>query len=178
MAAKRIHRCKGQGLVEFSLFVSIMLVLLAAVYDLGSLLNTHLTVVYAARQGALMAASVGQDSSADCDALAAIAAAISNHSNVVIDKVTIYQAASDGLPIGGWSGTGYVQTYNGMPACSSITALVAQISNWPPANRRVKAGQADSLGVRIDYTYTWQLTLIGTGQVHLADYAVFPLLPS
>src|SRR5579884_4439852 len=59
-------RRRGQSLVEFALFVSILLLLLGAVVDLGTLLSDHQAVVAASQQGALVAATLGANAGADC----------------------------------------------------------------------------------------------------------------
>jgi Flp pilus assembly protein TadG len=169
---------RGQGLVEFLLFVTILLVLLAGVYDLGSLLNGHLAVTYAARQGALSAASAGTNAAADCDALAAIALGVGQQPGVSVTRIAIYEPGSDGLPLGGLGSSAYADVYNGDPGCANPASMpAAQATNWPPADRVAGYAPPTMLGVEIDYTYSWQSNLISLGAISISDHAVVPITP-
>lgn len=169
---------RGQSLVEFVLFVTILFVMLAGVVDLGALLNAHLAVTYAARQGALSAAAAGNAAVADCDALGAIAAGLGPYAGLTITRISIYQPGSDGLPLGGLGGSAYADVYAGDPGCVSlVSAPPAQAMNWSPAQRTPAFTPPAMLGVEIDYTYTWQTPLIATGSLSVVDHVVVPLTP-
>jgi hypothetical protein len=175
---EHLHPRHGQSLVEFILFVTILFVMLAGVLDLGALLDAHLAVTYAARQGALSAAAAGSAAAADCDALGAVAAAMGTHAGLVVTRISIYQPGSDGLPLGGLGGSAYADVYAGDPGCASVAgAPPAQAMNWPPANRAPAFTPPAMLGVEIDYAYTWQTPLIATGTLSVVDHVVVPLTP-
>lgn len=173
------RRCaRGQGIVEFALFVTVLLLMLAAVMDLGQLLNDHLAVTYAARQAALIAGTAGTNAASDCDALAAIMVAAENHPGMRITRIVIYEADSNGLPVGGVGNAAMSDVYPGNPGCTNPAAPpVPQPGNWLPAARTVSTYGATSVGVEIDYVYTWQTTFIATGSLNVTDHATMPLSP-
>jgi len=175
---EHLRRARGQSLVEFVLFVTILFVMLAGVLDLGALLDAHLAVTYAARQGALGAAAAGNAATADCDALGAVAVAIGTHTGLAVTRISIYQPGSDGLPLGGLGSSAYADVYAGDPGCASeASAPVAQATNWLPASRVPAFTPPAMLGVEIDYTYTWQTPLIASGTLSVVDHVVVPLNP-
>jgi hypothetical protein len=164
--------------VEFALFVSILLLLLAAVLDMGTLLNAHLGVTYAARQAALSASLAGTDPLADCDALAAIAVGLAGQTNITVTRIMVYEAGSDGLPLGGAGSTADADVYAGNPGCpNAASPPTPSPANWPPASRNVTFYQANMLGIEIDYTYTWQSAAIAVGALNVVDRVVVPLTP-
>ncbi|HKD76790.1 MAG TPA: hypothetical protein VKB76_14895, partial [Ktedonobacterales bacterium] len=55
---------------------------------------------------------------------------------------------------------------------------IPQIGNWLPSARTTSFPGGDSLGVEIDYTYTWQTTLIALGSLDVTDHAVMPIIPA
>ena len=170
---------RGQSLVEFALFITILLTLLAALLDLGTLLNNHLAVTYAARQGALSAAAAGHDPIADCDALAAIAVGLAGRTDMTVTRIVIYEVGNDGLPVGGAGSTAYADVYAGNPGCTnSASPPTPSPANWLPATRNTTFYQANTLGIEIDYTYTWQSAAIATGSIHISDHVVIPLSPN
>ncbi len=177
MRRARVPR-RGQSLVEFALFASVLLLLLGAIIDLGVLLSDHLAITYASRQGALAAALAGKNPLADCDALAAVAVATQGLQGLVVTRVVIYEAGADGLPVGGAGSTSLADVYLGNPGCpNAASPPAAQINNWPPAARDTTIYSANSLGLEIDYQYTWQTTIIATGSLAVTDTAVMPLTP-
>ncbi|MBA3822830.1 MAG: pilus assembly protein [Ktedonobacterales bacterium] len=167
---------RGQSLVEFALFVSVLLTLLAGLLNLGAFLNAHLSITYAARQGALSAATAGNAPLADCDALAAIAIILRPSNDVGVTHIIIYQAASDGLPIGGLGSTAFANVYDGDPGCSdSLNPPVPTVTNWPTTARNATLYQTTMLGVEIDYTYSWQNALFPIPPFDVKDRAIMPL---
>ena len=178
MACSRARMRRGQSLVEFALSVSTLLLLLGAVFDLGSLLNDHLSVVSASHQAALAAAVAGTSAQADCNALAAVSLATQNALGLTVTRVVIYEAGSDGLPLGGAGSVSYADVYLGNPGCpNAASPPIAQPANWPPTLRSAAYPNANSLGVEVDYTYTWQMTLIAVGTLSVTDHTVMPITP-
>jgi hypothetical protein len=169
---------RGQSLVEFLLFVTLLIILLGGVLDLGGLLDTHLAITYAARQGALAAAAAGSDPAADCDALAAIAVALGNRTGLAVTHISIYQPGSDGLPLGGLGSATFADIYVGDPGCASAaTPPAAQAMNWPSSSRTPTFTPPTMLGIEIDYTYSWQSALIALSPLSVIDHYVIPLTP-
>jgi Flp pilus assembly protein TadG len=169
-------RSHGQSLVEFALFVSILLLLLGGVTDLAMLLNDHLAVAYAARQGVLAAAMAGTDALADCDALAAVASATQGLPGMTVTRIVLYESASDGQPVGGAGSTAKADVYVGNPGCANpVTPPSPSPGNWLPAARDATLFTASSIGIEIDYQYAWQTTLVATGTLSVTDDAVMPI---
>jgi Flp pilus assembly protein TadG len=167
---------RGQSLVEFALFVSVLLTLLSGLLNLGALLNAHLAVTYAARQAALIAAVAGNNALADCDTLAAVAIALASDSSIDVTQIVIYQAATDGLPIGGEGNTSFANVYTGDPGCSdSLNPPAAIVTNWPSSGRDIALYHQSMLGVEIDYTYSWQNALFPLPPLDVVDRAIMPL---
>jgi hypothetical protein len=169
---------RGQSLVEFLLFVTLLFIMLGGVLDLGGLLDTHLAITYAARQGALVAAAAGADSAADCDALAAIAVALGNRPGLTVKQISIYQPGNDGLPLGGLGSSTFADVYAGDPGCLNAASVpTAQAMNWPPSSRTPTYTPPTMLGIEIDYAYSWQSALIALSPLAISDHVVVPLTP-
>jgi Flp pilus assembly protein TadG len=160
------------------MFVAILLMLLASVMDLGLLLSDHLAITYASRQAALVAAQAATNPAADCDALAAVASDTANHPGLAVTRIVIYEADSNGQPIGGAGNTSYADVYLNNPGCTNPSAPpTPQPGNWLPATRNATFFGANSLGVEIDYTYTWQTSIIASGTLSVHDATVMPIVP-
>src|SRR5260370_25113513 len=98
------QRQRGQALIEFAMFFLILLYLLAGGTNITFLLNTHLNIVYAARQGARTGAVLGNQSGisgsdSDCAILGAVDAAVAGMPNLTINKITIYLAGPNGQAV-------------------------------------------------------------------------------
>lgn len=63
---------KGQAVVEFSLVISLLLLVLLGIYTFGQLMHTSLVVTYAAREGARVAALGGADAAISSAVKAAV----------------------------------------------------------------------------------------------------------
>jgi hypothetical protein len=92
--------------------------------------------------------------------------------NVQVNSIVIYQAGADGLPIGSNK-----DVYQGSTVCNAdgTTTPSATSLGWPPSVRSTTPMSEDSIGVEIDFSYTFQLDLLGMGQFTSADRAVMPL---
>jgi Flp pilus assembly protein TadG len=168
----RIRTRHGQALVELVLTITSLLLLLGGIVDLGRMLDYHLSITNASRQGAIAAALSGSNVLADCNALAAIALTTQNRPGLVISRIVIYQSGSDGLPLGGSQSTAYTNIYNGNPGCpNSNTPPTPQTANWPSTIR----SSGVSLGIEIDYSYQWQTLLLGLPSISIIDRAVMPI---
>ncbi len=169
---KRRRRQRGQALVEFAVIMSVLFLLLAGAVDLGSLLDSHLVIVYATRQAARTGAQEGRNDGADCAILEAVKVATRGLTLVTITKITIYKADANGDP------TGEKQVYTGNPGCSDPANPPTPLpASWPPPNRVDTPPNEDSLGVQIDYTYNWQTAFIAAGTFQGTDRTVMRLNP-
>jgi len=178
---------RGQALLEFAMFFLFLTYLLAGTTNIGGLLNDHISVEYATRQGARTGAVLGNQGgasglAADCAIIGAIDAALVGMPSVTLNQITIYKAGADGQPIDSttWD------VYAGNSTCTvsgSVDTISPGVLNnpptggWPPASRQNQPFQEDSLGVRVDYTYTFNFPLLPGGTFTASDYAVMPIDP-
>jgi hypothetical protein len=97
---------------------------------------------------------------------------MSNNRNLQVQRIVIYQAGADGAPIGANK-----DVYQGSSVCNADTTIspAATSLGWPPAQRSTRPLFEDSIGVEIDYAYSFQIDLLGMGQFTSADHAVMPL---
>ncbi|HEY7778678.1 MAG TPA: TadE/TadG family type IV pilus assembly protein [Ktedonobacterales bacterium] len=169
----------GQALIEFALVVTFLLFLLVGVTDLAGLLDAHLNVIYAARQGARTGAVLGNKVDADCAIVGAIQSTLANQPNFTLNKITVFQVDhSTDQP------TGLQDVYAGNAQCDASMATItpgATSATWlpndpakPPA-RNTTEFQEDYIGVTLDYSYTWQFDLFGSGSFQSTDTVIFPL---
>jgi hypothetical protein len=165
-------RSHGQALAEFALFVPLILFLLAGSVDVAALLDDHLNIIYAARTSARVGATLGTAPEADCAIIGALRAALSSERNLQIQQIIIFKSNGSGIPI-----TADEDIYPGSAVCNPDGTISppATALNWTPGQRSTPPFMEDSLGVEIDYTYTFQLNLLGIGQFNSQDRAVMPL---
>ena len=165
-------RSRGQALVEFALFIPILLLMLVGSTDISSLLDDHLNIVYATRTSARVGTVLGTAPSADCAIVGSLRAALSSVRNLQIQQIVIFKADPSGNPI-----TADEDIYPGSAICNSNGTISppAITLNWAPGLRSTTPFTEDSLGVEVDYTYSFQLNLLGSGQFTSYDRAVMPL---
>lgn len=188
------QRQQGQALIEFSLFFLFLVTLTAGIVDIGGLLNDHISLEYAARQGARTGSVLGNQGSADCAVIGAVDAAVSNMPNLKLTGIKIYQSGNNGKTDGkedDYPAGAYCQVTNGVPCivisssgtCNgnngNCQAPPATVCGYPPANRNNTPYTEDSIGVEVDYTYTFRFdfALLVTGTFSATDYAVMPINP-
>jgi|SRR5579862_2977528 len=173
----RRRASRGQALVETALFFTILMLLLVGAADISTLLSDHLTIVYAAREGARIGSVMGDNPAADCAIIGAVQAALASDQNVSLTEIIIYKADQNGLPVS----TAFEQAYPGATQCDLATNMRTNppdVANWPFSARDNGAFQEDSLGVELDYRYTFQLNLLGVGAFSSSDHAVAPIEPT
>ena len=179
---------RGQALIEMSMFLLFITLLLAGVADVGGLLDDHIAVVYAARQGARTGSVVGPITNADCPIIGAVYSALAGLPNLTLTRITIYKAGADGQPAvsGGQTSEdvypGAVDCANNQIVAPGTTTPVSPtVDTWDPTNnptaRNATFPCEDSLGVRLDYTFQFRFNILGT-TFSSYDEAVFPMDPS
>ena len=183
------ERQRGQGLVEFALFVPLFLVLLFAMLDFGLALYTNLTIEYASREGARVGAALAAGNATtlpcgqvDNHVMAAVQRVLKSAGITVrIDNtdptksgliwVRIYKATSavngDGYATAGnyneWT---YVAGGGPSPVVVDGTPLdfVKGTQSWDACSR-TNGATPDKIGVAINYRYSWTTPLIGALKV-------------
>lgn len=174
---RKQKRQRGQALVEFAVVMSFVLFpIFAGAVDLSNLLDSHLGIVYATRQAARVGAEEDQNAVADCAILGSIFAATQNLNLVTVTRVVIFQIDSTGTV------TGKKDVYAGNPGCPNpASPPVASPNTWNPAVtpslRNDTPPTEDSIGIEIDYTYSWQTGFIATGSFTGTDQTIMKLNP-
>lgn len=187
------HRQPGQALIEFSLFFLFLMLLTAGIVDIGGLLNDHISLEYAARQGARTGSVLGNQGSADCAIIGAVDSALSKMPNLQLTAIKIYQSGNNGKSDGSeddYPAGAYCQVTSGVPciilsggSCNgnngNCQAPPATACGYLPAARNNTPYVEDSIGVEVDYTYTFRFdfALLVTGTFSATDYAVMPINP-
>ncbi len=168
---------RGQALIEFTLFFTFMMLLLVAVTDIAFLLDDHVNLVFAARTGARTGAVLGQGFNSldpDCEILSAIYATLLNQPDVKLTSITIYEVSDAEVA------TGKENVYPAGATCT--TGLTppppATVYTWPPGQRVKQPFEEDSIGVRLDFTYTWRFNILGFPPFSGFDSAEYPISPS
>ncbi len=180
LASRSRRKSRGQALVEFALFVPLLMLIVIGATDISTLLDDHLDVVFAARAGARVGSVIGSYSpasapyTADCAVVGAVRAALASTRNVTVTQIAIYKSAANGdysstLPQDVYPGNATCQA-NGMPSPSATK------TTWTPSARSATPFIEDSIGVAITYTYTFQFNPLGGGTIGpLTDSAVMPI---
>jgi hypothetical protein len=169
---------RGQALLEFSLFLVLILFMIAGVVDVGGLLNDHVSIEYATQEAARTGSVLGNQPTADCAIISAVNSALSSVANVTVTQIMIYNAGADGLP----QGISSESIYAGDPTCSIVGNIitlseVASPNNYPPSSRNDNPYTEGSLGIQVNYSYAFQFPLLGSGVFQSSDYTVIPINP-
>ena len=165
-------RAAGQSLVEFALVLPLLLVLVVGVLEFGFLLNANLSISYATRDAALVAAEAGDNSGADCLILKKIEDDITPPADdAAIQGVQIYWSDQNGNVL---SGAINSYTRSGSTTCNvngtNVTVPYSASGPllYPAADRcNVILGTGcasghtglDTIGVKLTYQYGWHTPL-------------------
>jgi len=185
---------RGQAIIEFGVIVPVFTLLLLGLLEFGMLFTHHITLEYATREGARMAASLGNGDGdaatcADIDPqiVAAVQRVLESHGSPVtlsgVSEISIFRADIDGAPI---SGNVNVWTYTGAQSGPVVDgqklAFTQQSQAWAPCTR-VTAPNAQSIGVSLQYHYKLLTPLsalgaaAGTQGVPMSDATIMALNP-
>ncbi len=176
---------RGQSIVEFALLLPILAVLLAAILEFGLAFDADLAVEAASREGARIAAVIGNggtmgtcpnataEATVDPRIVASVQASLTsagvNMSSVV---VTIYQSDASGNPVAGKSNT---YTWSG-------SAFTRSGGSWTACGRHdgtFDGGIYDPVGVRVQYHYVSRTGVLAffSGGLNMTAKAVMPIGP-
>lgn len=157
--------------------------ILVGVLDVAGLLDAHVNLVYAARQGARTGAVLGQGkppADPDCAIVGAIDAALLNQPNVTLTQITIFQ-----IPYGAPTPTQPLPSavlqdvYSGGAVCNSnVFTPLPSVDTWSGGLRITTPFDQDSIGIRLDFTYTWSYNVLGFAPFSGYDVAEYPLNPN
>ncbi len=143
----------GATLVEFALILPILLVVILGITEFGLAFKDFLSVSNAAREGARIASSAGNEPDADCAVLGGLSDSLTALSLDRLDRVEIFK----GIPGGGqdFANTNTYSFVSGDPAdCANWTSSVL----WDPTSRDTTTGPSgplDIIGVRLVYDHVW-----------------------
>jgi Flp pilus assembly protein TadG len=179
VSRRRRPRSRGQALIEFTMFVLFLITMTAGVVDIGGLLNDHISLEYAARQGARTGSVLGNAGSADCAVIGAVDAALVDMPNLTLTRIVIYDAGPNGQVYNGLE-----DVYQGNTTCTVVNGVAtispaATTMTYPPAQRNNTPYTEDSIGVELDYNYKFSFgfALLISGTFSASDYAVMPINP-
>lgn len=150
------RRDQGTSILEFAIVLPVLMLIVIGIAEFGLGFRDMATVNSATREGARVASAVGDDSSADCVAIEAAAAALIGVDIDNVQQVWIFKAGADGTPI-----TGKRQVFRPAIAADVAATLVCsagwvQLENgYPPATRSIVSSNLDLLGVRVIFEHEW-----------------------
>lgn len=175
----------GSTLIEWAIIMPMLLLLALGAYEYGMLFRDSLTVSTATREAGRVAASAADHGKADCVILEAAAGALQSLQTGEIDEIQIYKSDENGSYPGATSS--YMRRYSpfvagdpNLVACSGGTNWNAEQlgTNWDPSDRVDDPGDADWIGVKINYVHTYQTNFLWfSGTTSLSDDAIFRIEP-
>ena len=156
---------KGQAIVEFAMLLPVLVLLLIGLMEFSLVWNSRNTVLFASRDGSMLAAEGGSLDGTDCVVLQRIESDVVSPATALrLQQVSIYWSDRNGDQIGS-NVNAYTRT--GSLTCSyasgSITVPYTLATAQYPEDDRcdVLAGcggphtTVDDIGVRITYTHQW-----------------------
>jgi hypothetical protein len=165
---------RGQALAEFAILFPMFMLLVMGIIEFTFVLNAEISLNFATRDAALIAAEAGNNANADCLILRQIDSDLSaptSEANIV--AVHIFSATEAGAPLAVPKEQRY--TRGGSTTCGAITVPYTRVTDNYPYNVRcsdldrtacspIYTGPSntgvDIIGVRIDYAYN-RITPIG-----------------
>lgn len=178
-------RERGQSLVEFALILPVFMLLFFGLIEFAFLLNAELSLNYATRDAALIAAEAGNNANADCLILQQVDADLNPPTaKASVITVHIFSATEAGKPLATPKEQSY--TRGGSTTCGIITVPYTIATADYPYNVRCSdldrttcaAGYTgpsntgvDIIGVKIDYNYRF-VTPLGTMTTMLVSNAM------
>lgn len=183
MSFLRRHDERGVTLTEFALLFGLLLMLAIGAFEYGMVFRDSLTVSTAAREAGRVAASTANYGDADCVILEAAAGALQSLETGVIDEIHIYKSDASGS----YPGVGafnrrykpYGTTGVKLTCGSGIEwQVLPGGASWAPGLRVNTQGDADWIGVRINYDHNWFTGFLWwNGSFALSDDSVFRIEP-
>lgn len=150
----------GATLVEFAMVIPILLLILIGIAEIGLYFKNFLTVSYASREGARVAAFAGDSADADCQILTALGEMLGTADLDSVERVDIFVATQAGNQTAGATNTATLKDGGDPSVCHEPSEPE---DGWfrtvalPATSRQVTAGgdPLDIIGVRIVFTHGW-----------------------
>ncbi len=205
MRLRRQRREDGQSLVEFSMIVTVAMLMLLGMLEFGFIFDHHLSLEYATREGARVAAALsngggtvgcgtGQSPNAatvDQQIIAAVQRVVASPGSPIVEsrigQVRIYKSDSTGAPSGTSYNTWIYQAGGGPVVDGKALDFKQSGSSGYAACSRDNGATPDSIGVSITYTYQMVTPLAavigffggaGASTIPISDKTVMALNPS
>ncbi len=170
---------KAQAIVEFALVLPVLLLLVIGLIEFSFVLNSRNTVLFASRDGSMLAAEGGSLDGTDCVVLKKIDGdVVSPATSLRVQQVQIYWSDRNGDQIGS---NVNVYTRGGSTSCTYADGTTISVpytlsnAGYVEASRcNVLAGcggshsTVDTIGVRVTYQHFWLTSfarLTGTGVI-------------
>jgi Flp pilus assembly protein TadG len=168
---------KGQAIVEFALVMPVLLLLIVGLIEFSFVLNSRNTVLFASRDGSMLAAEGGSLDGTDCVVLQRVNGdVVSPATSLRVQRVDIYWSDRNGDQIGS---NVNLYTRGGSTSCTyadgttiTVPYTLTTAGYVESARCNVLAGcggshtTVDTIGVRITYQHFWLTSfarLTGTG---------------
>jgi Flp pilus assembly protein TadG len=166
-------RGRGQTLVEFALVFPLFILLMMTVIEFSFAFNASLSIAFASRDAALIAAEAGDSKNSDCVIITSVLNDVGPPADrAQISSIEIYWSDQNGGYKNGDSSLAqiYVADPGNPTTCSypvgpDIVVPFRQTANGYADSTRcnIVAGcggahtpSVDTIGVRVNYTYTWK----------------------
>lgn len=169
---RRRHE-RGQGLVEFTLVVPVIILVLVSVAEIGFALGNSHTIGYGSREGARVGSALATGNASDCTdpdpagvdrtLVAAVQRILKSPGSGIdisrVKQIRIFRANSAGGVDGGrYSTWVYVGEGNGAEVDPDAGYVRIDFDRfgpnpWPACVRVNSGGDPDSIGVTVDYEY-------------------------
>ncbi len=161
---------RGAALLEFVLVAPLLVLLLFGTIEMGLAFRDWLTVTSASRAGARVGSAAGNNPSADVAILDSVEAAMSGADFTDVTSVWVYQVDSNGQ-------RGLTNVYTRTAAGCGWSPCPGGAVPWDPASRKVKLGDLDTLGVRVNFDHDWLTGVLNLPDASWADDAIMRLEP-
>lgn len=162
---------KGQAIVEFAMLLPVLILLVVGIIEFSLVWNSRNTVLFASRDGSMLAAEGGSLTGTDCVVLQRIESDVVSPSTALrIQSVTIYWSDRNGDQIGSNQN---VYTRAGTTSCAypdgSIITVPYSLTTaaYLESDRcSVLAGcggshtTVDTIGVRVTYQHFWATSFV------------------
>jgi Flp pilus assembly protein TadG len=154
---------RGQSLVEFSMVITVMMLLLLGMLEFGFIFDQHLTLEYSSREGARVGAAMANGSTAypcaqvDNHVIAAVQRVLTSPGSRVtpnrVSEIRIYKSTSTGAQSGTLANTWVYQAAGGPTIDGKALDFKNVTTNWSACGRSNTTSNPDSIGVRVTYSY-------------------------
>jgi Flp pilus assembly protein TadG len=161
----------GQAIVEFALLLPVLVLLIVGIVEFALVWNSRNTVLFASRDGSMIAAEGGSLAGTDCVVLQRIESDVVSPSTALrLRSVTIYWSDRNGDQIGPNQN---VYTRSGSTSCTypdgntiTVPYTLTTAGYLESARCSVLAGcggshtTVDTIGVRVTYQHFWATSFV------------------